>query len=548
MRFRSSTNCEDLGGFTGAGLYDSQSGDPNDPSRPVADAVRAVWASVWGFRAFEEREYRSISHGEVGMAVLVHRSFPDEAANGVAITANIFDPMGIEPGYYINAQAGDVSVVLPPEGVTSDQFIYHFDMPRQPIVFIAHSSLVPEGETVMSRAQTAELAEALEGIHGFFNGVYGPNTPEHFFGMDVEFKFNTDDPDPDAVPELVIKQARPYPGRSATGTDVGVDSHEDTDTDSDTDTQADTESAGDSETETEMPAWVDTEFDTDPSAVTLGGPCPLDRHIGGFKVEMNAEVGYTAIDGTVWNGVDPALVPDVALEEGDCRLLKQRRLICDPPCPSGKTCTPEATCEAMPVGQDVGIALFQGLVKTIFVEPVQPGNTYFYTRLDHPGFANGDVIRLTTSGGYIDALDLYGVGVEPLYPAKDQWVLEEGRPLVIEWPAPPEGTRSTMRVTLNIDQHGLTPVTLVCDLEDTGSATIPSSVIDALIQSGVTGFPSATAVRRTVDSLDGEAGCVEFQVASVGTADVEVTGYIPCTSNDNCPDPLTCNREIQQCQ
>jgi hypothetical protein len=338
----------------------------------------------------------------------------------------------------------------------------------------------------------------------------------------------------------------------STGADTQTESGESTDTDSDTDTRTDTASAGDSETDTEsassLPAWVDTDFETDPSAVILGGPCPADRHIGGFKVEMNAEVGYTAIDGTVYNGVDPALVPDVALEEGDCRLLKRRRLICDPPCASGTTCTPEATCEAMPMGQDVGIALFQGLVKTVFVEPVQPGNTYFYTRLDHPGFANGDVIRLTTSGGYIDAFELYGVGVEPLHPAKDQWVLEEGHPLVIEWPAPPEGARSTMRVTLNIDQHGLTPVTLVCDLEDTGSATLPSSVIDALIQSGVTGFPSATAVRRTVDSLDGEAGCVEFQVASVSTADVEVTGYIPCTSNENCPDPLTCNREIQQCQ
>ena len=213
MRFRSSTNCEDLGGFTGAGLYESKSGDPNDPERPVADAVRKVWASVWRFRAFEEREYRSISHNEVGMAVLVHRSFPDEAVNGVAITANIFDTAVMEPGYYINAQVGDVSVVLPPEGITSDQFLYYFDMPRQPIEFIAHSNLVPEGETVMSRSQVAELAGALEAIHLFFNELYGPNTPDHFYGMDVEFKFNTDDTSADAVPELVIKQARPYPGR-----------------------------------------------------------------------------------------------------------------------------------------------------------------------------------------------------------------------------------------------------------------------------------------------------------------------------------------------
>lgn len=212
-RFRSSTNCEDLGGFTGAGLYDSQSGDPDDPSRPVDEAVLNAWASVWSFRAFEEREYRSISHDEVGMAVLVHRSFPDEAVNGVAITANIFDTVGMEPGYYINAQIGDTSVVLPPDGVTSDQFIYHYDMPRQPIVFISHSNMAAAGETVMTRDQVADLAESMEAIHSYFNGIYGPNTPEHFYAMDIEFKFNTDSTEPDAVPELVIKQARPYPGR-----------------------------------------------------------------------------------------------------------------------------------------------------------------------------------------------------------------------------------------------------------------------------------------------------------------------------------------------
>jgi hypothetical protein len=79
-RFRSSTNAEDLDGFTGAGLYTSKSGDPSDSAYPVLDAVRKVWASVWNFRAFEERSFRSIDHQSVGMAILVHRSFPDEEA------------------------------------------------------------------------------------------------------------------------------------------------------------------------------------------------------------------------------------------------------------------------------------------------------------------------------------------------------------------------------------------------------------------------------------------------------------------------------------
>ncbi|MDJ0761816.1 MAG: PEP/pyruvate-binding domain-containing protein [Myxococcota bacterium] len=209
MRFRSSTNCEDLDGFTGAGLYTSKSGDPSDPAYPVADAIRSVWASVWNFRAFEERAYRSIDHKAVGMALLVHRSFPAEEVNGVAVTGNIFDAQGLEPGFYVNVQVGEVSVVIPPPGVTSDQFILHYAMPGQPIVFIDHSNLVQPNQNVLTRSQILELGAGLDEIHTFFNGLYGPSTPDHFYAMDVEFKF---DGDPGETPALFIKQARPYPG------------------------------------------------------------------------------------------------------------------------------------------------------------------------------------------------------------------------------------------------------------------------------------------------------------------------------------------------
>lgn len=210
MRFRSSTNAEDLDGFTGAGLYTSKSGDPSD-AESVFDAIRKVWASVWFFRAFEERSYRNIGHETVGMALLVHQSFPDEEATGVAITANPYDPSGMEPGFYINVQAGDQSVVLPDAAVTTDQFIYHFDMPGQPIVFMGHSNLIPEGATVLTTAQTYKLGVALQEIHRFFQPLYGKD-PNKWYAMDTEFKFDQPMDNPSGEPVLSMKQARPYPG------------------------------------------------------------------------------------------------------------------------------------------------------------------------------------------------------------------------------------------------------------------------------------------------------------------------------------------------
>ncbi len=213
MRFRTSTNSEDLDGFPCAGCYESQSGDPKNWDS-VLDAVRGAWSSIWLFRTFEERSYYGIDHHSVGMALLVHHNFPAEEANGVAVTNNVFDTAGIEPAFYINVQwGGDAEVVHPPAGVTSDSFLYFFDNPNQPITFIAHSNLIPDGESVLTASQTHELGVALKAIHDRFSAAYGPKAGNNgWYAMDVEFKFDDMD-QTDGKPHLFIKQARPYPGR-----------------------------------------------------------------------------------------------------------------------------------------------------------------------------------------------------------------------------------------------------------------------------------------------------------------------------------------------
>jgi pyruvate,water dikinase len=218
MRFRSSTNAEDLDGFPCAGCYDSHTGDPNDTKymgdqlAAVLDAIRKTWATVWSFRTYEERQLHSIDHTGVAMALLVHTNFPDEEANGVAVTSNIFDTSGNAPGFYVNVQrGGEFEVVHPPPGITSDSFLYQFSFSGQPVIYYTHSNVVAEGAHVLGERQIYDLGVALDIIHKRFTNAY-QTSPTAWYAMDVEFKFD-DEANPGSTPSLYIKQARPYPGQ-----------------------------------------------------------------------------------------------------------------------------------------------------------------------------------------------------------------------------------------------------------------------------------------------------------------------------------------------
>lgn len=85
---RSSSNSEDLAGFSGAGLYSTV---PNVTRADDLDrAVRTVWASVFNFEAVEARREARIPDSAVVMAVFVQRAI-DSASAGVLITRDPFD-------------------------------------------------------------------------------------------------------------------------------------------------------------------------------------------------------------------------------------------------------------------------------------------------------------------------------------------------------------------------------------------------------------------------------------------------------------------------
>ncbi len=117
VRLRSSTNAEDLRGFTGAGLYESFSATASGPKRASLRIVK-TWGSVWTFRAFEERSFWNIDHESVYMGVQINPAFPEEVANGVLVTRNLVQPTGW--GFYLNAQKGEESVTNPTNGITAE--------------------------------------------------------------------------------------------------------------------------------------------------------------------------------------------------------------------------------------------------------------------------------------------------------------------------------------------------------------------------------------------------------------------------------------------
>ena len=198
LRYRSSTNNEDLPGFNGAGLYDSKTQDPEETAADGIDkSLKGVFASLWTFRAFTEREFHRIDHLAAMMGVLVHPNYKDELANGAAVS---FDPIhGWEETYYVNSQLGEDLVTNPVAHSVPEELLL-FPGGGHRVLFT--SNLVPRGQLLMSAARLVQLAQHLTTIHDHFEDLYNPGSGEPF-AMEIEFKITSDN-------ILAIKQARPW--------------------------------------------------------------------------------------------------------------------------------------------------------------------------------------------------------------------------------------------------------------------------------------------------------------------------------------------------
>ena len=198
LRYRSSTNNEDLPGFNGAGLYDSKTQKPDETEEDgISKSLKQVFASLWTFRAFTEREFHRIDHRAAAMGVLVHPNYSDELANGVAVS---FDPIrGRDDRYYVNTQLGEDLVTNPEAHSVPEEILLRRS---GGYTVLATSNLMPPGQLLLSDAQLEQLRQHLTVIHDHFERLYNPG-PDQPFAMEIEFKITSDN-------ILAIKQARPW--------------------------------------------------------------------------------------------------------------------------------------------------------------------------------------------------------------------------------------------------------------------------------------------------------------------------------------------------
>lgn len=210
-RFRSSSNAEDLENFNGAGLYDSKTGIPGDSVKTIDKAIVSVWASLWNERAFYERDFFKIDQRTVYMGILVHESFPEEICNGVVVTKNLY--RDTESGFVINMQKGEISVVSPPEGVTSELLITYLNSnidfydEKNSMEYITYSSL-NENKPLLTIDQVRTLSKQLAVIkdHFYSKSKAWMKTGFADYALDIEFKYILRN----GKTAILIKQVRPY--------------------------------------------------------------------------------------------------------------------------------------------------------------------------------------------------------------------------------------------------------------------------------------------------------------------------------------------------
>lgn len=229
--------------------------------------------------------------------------------------------------------------------------------------------------------------------------------------------------------------------------------------------------------------------------------------------------------------------------EGDCQLFSAQVPLCTEPCLSGTLCVAEDECAPYPRAQDVGEIRMSGLGdEDVILEPFPPSYIYQSDELPYPPCVEGAEVTMTAG-----ALSARATCIAPLdFPEMDAIPVTRAKPVLLSWTPAEKPELGRIRVLLDVSHHGGKKGEITCDTEDTGALEIPASLVTALVDQGLAGFPSIFVTRVSEGKAQGRPE-VLFTIASTVERPVD-TGITSCLTNDECPAGEVCNQETLICQ
>jgi hypothetical protein len=295
------------------------------------------------------------------------------------------------------------------------------------------------------------------------------------------------------------------------------------------------------------------------SAEAKFAPCSTATRVGGFTLELVHEVAATGatsatpphakFGGSIYDSVKPDAVWPELDHAGTCRVVVGADLACATACVSGEVCAGNNVCRAAPKAKSVGAVSVTGLNDPLASMPTKTNLYYetFATDAAYPPFTVGGTVNLSAAGDAYPAFAMAARGIAPLEMDTHQsLVVASGKSITLTWSPPPTGGAGRITTSMDIGHHnGSTAAHLDCDFPDTGSATIPASLVTTLISRGVAGFPDMEVARVSVDSTMIASGCIQWAITAPLKVPLTLEGTTSCHEDVDCPSTApTCRADL----
>jgi hypothetical protein len=287
-------------------------------------------------------------------------------------------------------------------------------------------------------------------------------------------------------------------------------------------------------------------------AGTGGGSVDPNAIVGGFTVKLlEQDPPASQLSGVVSNGPTPEMtIWQQQMKDGACTLLKPKQPFCSTPCGSDAVCVADDTCRPHTTALDVGTVTMDGLEVAgggSTVTFINAQNSYgAAATLSFPPFDEGGDVSVTATGtAAFPAFTIHAKGIAPLVVPAGDVPIEKNKPLALTWTAKGAASDSTITITLDLSHHGGTKAKLVCETADTGSLTIPAALMTALINYGVSGYPSLVVTRNAVGTAGTAQGKVRLTLTSPTERYMTLPDLVSCTGDTDCPTGKTCQTDLQ---